>query len=388
MARHKGNYIIPGNIEPQTTKPLDSRMVVDTSADLFKKETWESRDEKVYVYPGMVVATAGNNPEIWKLRNHRLGSDDYKDSSNWDRVDGSEDYIAWLFDHNSKKIRDAYLRNEFVFVSDDTEQDLPAEAWDSSRALTHRAGMELWVRIANVSNNLIDVHDKITAYNTSSHKEFSDHVDVFDEYVKDSSVYFGNWVADLSTRLENHEDDFRKLRDKIQTAIVYRGSVKNYSDLYDVRYTGDPSVGDMYNVYNPVTYGELKSYLTGDDLFEVTNGNEYGDSSIIYGGGMNFARNPQGRWDAQGASADGLGTMISENTVSIVDVSSKLIGVSEGLIDVSAKLIDVSANLIDVSAKLIDTSSHLLDTSKGLFDLSTNLLAGKAYTIRWKKIGD
>lgn len=43
-----------------TTKPLDSRAVVDRLSDIYIPDTWKHEDGNYYVYPGMVTAIAAD----------------------------------------------------------------------------------------------------------------------------------------------------------------------------------------------------------------------------------------------------------------------------------------------------------------------------------------
>ena len=72
MGREKGTLNISANFEPQIAAPFDSRIVVDTYADLTAEDTFISTDGNNYAYVGMIVSvvadTDSNNNGIYLLK--------------------------------------------------------------------------------------------------------------------------------------------------------------------------------------------------------------------------------------------------------------------------------------------------------------------------------
>ena len=56
MAREKGTLIFPYNLQVKRGAALDPRTVVNTKAELYRKETWPYDDDIVYLYNGLTVS--------------------------------------------------------------------------------------------------------------------------------------------------------------------------------------------------------------------------------------------------------------------------------------------------------------------------------------------
>ena len=63
MGRITGLSVFSSNFEPRTASPLDSRMLVDTLADLHEPATWQSGDGSQYAYKGMLVVVCNDTEE-------------------------------------------------------------------------------------------------------------------------------------------------------------------------------------------------------------------------------------------------------------------------------------------------------------------------------------
>jgi|SRR5690554_4108404 len=72
MGREKGTLNISANFEPQIAAPFDSRIVVDTYADLIAEDTFISTDGNNYAYAGMIVSVVAdsdsNNNGVYLLK--------------------------------------------------------------------------------------------------------------------------------------------------------------------------------------------------------------------------------------------------------------------------------------------------------------------------------
>ena len=72
MGREKGTLNISANFEPQIAAPFDSRIVVDTYADLTAEDTFISTDGNNYAYAGMLVSVVAdadsNNNGVYLLK--------------------------------------------------------------------------------------------------------------------------------------------------------------------------------------------------------------------------------------------------------------------------------------------------------------------------------
>lgn len=88
MARARGTFNFSANLEVKKQGALDSRLVVQTYAELVLASTWADDDNKIWLYDGMIVSvvadTTGKNG-VYKLNN----KDAYNEASSWERIDAA-----------------------------------------------------------------------------------------------------------------------------------------------------------------------------------------------------------------------------------------------------------------------------------------------------------
>ena len=86
MARERGTFNFSASLEVKKQGALDSRLVIQTYAELLLAATWADTDNKVWLYDGMIVSvvndTTGKNG-IYMLTN----KDSYNEDASWKRVD-------------------------------------------------------------------------------------------------------------------------------------------------------------------------------------------------------------------------------------------------------------------------------------------------------------
>lgn len=86
MARERGTFNFSASLEVKKQGALDSRLVIQTYAELLLAATWADTDNKVWLYDGMIVSvvndTTGKNG-IYMLTN----KDSYNKDASWKRVD-------------------------------------------------------------------------------------------------------------------------------------------------------------------------------------------------------------------------------------------------------------------------------------------------------------
>lgn len=86
MARERGTFNFSASLEVKKQGALDSRLVIQTYAELLLAATWADTDNKVWLYDGMIVSvvndTTGKNG-IYMLTN----KDSYNEEASWKRVD-------------------------------------------------------------------------------------------------------------------------------------------------------------------------------------------------------------------------------------------------------------------------------------------------------------
>lgn len=88
MARARGTFNFSASLEVKKQGALDSRLVVQTYAELVLASTWADDDNKIWLYDGMIVSvvadTTGKNG-VYKLNN----KDAYNEASSWERIDAA-----------------------------------------------------------------------------------------------------------------------------------------------------------------------------------------------------------------------------------------------------------------------------------------------------------
>lgn len=86
MARERGTFNFSASLEVKKQGALDSRLVIQTYAELLLAATWADTDNKLWLYDGMIVSvvndTTGKNG-IYMLTN----KDSYNEDASWKRVD-------------------------------------------------------------------------------------------------------------------------------------------------------------------------------------------------------------------------------------------------------------------------------------------------------------
>ena len=88
MARARGTFNFSASLEVKKQGALDSRLVVQTYAELVLASTWADDDNKIWLYDGMIVSvvadTTGKNG-VYMLTN----KDAYNEASSWERIDAA-----------------------------------------------------------------------------------------------------------------------------------------------------------------------------------------------------------------------------------------------------------------------------------------------------------
>lgn len=88
MAREKGTFNFSANLEVKKQGALDSRLVVQTYAELVLAATWADSDNKIWLYDGMIVSVVADQTGkngVYKLDN----KDAYNVESSWTRIDAA-----------------------------------------------------------------------------------------------------------------------------------------------------------------------------------------------------------------------------------------------------------------------------------------------------------
>jgi hypothetical protein len=86
MARERGTFNFSASLEVKKQGALDSRLVVQTYAELTQPATWADTDSKVWLYDGMVVSIVAD--ETGKNGLYMLtDKEQYQSTASWSRID-------------------------------------------------------------------------------------------------------------------------------------------------------------------------------------------------------------------------------------------------------------------------------------------------------------
>ena len=139
MGRILGDSVFPANFELRKAAPIDSRLIVDTVADLTELSTWDGGDGNAYVYKGMVVSVVddGLNNGLYVLK-----EEDYTEANNWEQVGtgsgggegGSGEFVGFIVEQ-----ADHGFNNVAVYYNDVNEEWELAKADDEKTLATHFA---------------------------------------------------------------------------------------------------------------------------------------------------------------------------------------------------------------------------------------------------------
>lgn len=86
MSRERGTFNFSASLEVKKQGALDSRLVVNTYAELTQASTWADTDNKVWLYDGMIVSVTKDSEDkngVYILTN----KDSYNQASSWSRID-------------------------------------------------------------------------------------------------------------------------------------------------------------------------------------------------------------------------------------------------------------------------------------------------------------
>lgn len=88
MARARGTFNFSASLEVKKQGALDSRLVVQTYAELVLASTWADDDNKIWLYDGMIVSVVADTSDkngVYMLTN----KDEYATASSWVRIDAA-----------------------------------------------------------------------------------------------------------------------------------------------------------------------------------------------------------------------------------------------------------------------------------------------------------
>lgn len=86
MARERGTFNFSASLEVKKQGALDSRLVIQTYAELTQAATWADTDNKIWLYDGMIVSVVADS--TGKNGVYMLTSkDNYNQASSWTRID-------------------------------------------------------------------------------------------------------------------------------------------------------------------------------------------------------------------------------------------------------------------------------------------------------------
>lgn len=86
MARERGTFNFSASLEVKKQGALDSRLVIQTYAELTQAATWADTDNKIWLYDGMIVSVVADSTSkngVYML----TSKDSYNQASSWTRID-------------------------------------------------------------------------------------------------------------------------------------------------------------------------------------------------------------------------------------------------------------------------------------------------------------
>lgn len=157
MARDKGTYNMPGNIELRKEAPLDARRKVNTFAELFLEDTWKDSNNRVWLYDGMTVEVGDRLGELWQLKSKTS----YSNPEDWIRISGGiedapKDGTPYMRQDGKWK---GYTQIEevYTFTPSVTDDKVTQEDYDGLKAAIE-AGKIIVYTMPDMTQYLISSH--------------------------------------------------------------------------------------------------------------------------------------------------------------------------------------------------------------------------------------
>lgn len=238
MARARGTFNFSASLEVKKQGALDSRLVVQTYAELVLASTWADEDNKIWLYDGMIVSvvadTTGKNG-VYKLNN----KDAYNEASSWERIDAAsaaqvevEDSLTSTsataaLSANQGKVLDEKITavaNKLTGVysykgSKEKFTDLPSDAiagdvWNVEEAYNNHPAGTNWAWTGSEWDALAGSID-LSGYYTS--EQIDTAIKVEEDRAKAEEERLAGLIGDNDTAIKANSEDIAQNASDIQT---------------------------------------------------------------------------------------------------------------------------------------------------------------------------
>lgn len=108
MARERGTFNFSANLEVKKQGALDSRLVIQTYAELTQSSTWADTDSKVWLYDGMIVSVVADSTGkngVYMLTDKER----YNEAGSWTRIDAGAAEKLQVIDNLTSDLTTAAL---------------------------------------------------------------------------------------------------------------------------------------------------------------------------------------------------------------------------------------------------------------------------------------
>ena len=238
MARARGTFNFSASLEVKKQGALDSRLVVQTYAELVLASTWADDDNKIWLYDGMIVSVVADTSDkngVYMLTN----KDEYATASSWVRIDAAsaaqvevEDSLTSTsataaLSANQGKVLDEKITavaNKLTGVysykgSKEKFTDLPSDAiagdvWNVEEAYNNHPAGTNWAWTGSEWDALAGSID-LSGYYTSEQVDTA--IKVEEDRAKAEEERLAGLIGDNDTAIKANSEDIAQNASDIQT---------------------------------------------------------------------------------------------------------------------------------------------------------------------------
>lgn len=215
MARTRGSYNFSANLEIKKTAPLDSRVVVNTKAELTQETTWADEESKVWLYSGLIVSCLEDG-NLYMLTDYDpvSAADAYKQADNWKQMNGTD--VSVVDNLTSTSATEALSANQGKILND----KITAVQSSLSSVYTYKGSVDNYEELPESEQkvgdtyNVAAAHDNIPAgtnyaWNGESWDALGGSVDLSNYYNK------GEVDGAINTALTQPKADIETLKSSV-----------------------------------------------------------------------------------------------------------------------------------------------------------------------------
>lgn len=399
MARARGTFNFSASLEVKKQGALDSRLVVQTYAELVLASTWADDDNKIWLYDGMIVSvvadTTGKNG-VYKLNN----KDAYNEASSWERIDAAaavqvavEDSLTSssatsALSANQGKVLDEKITavsNKLTGVysykgSKEKFSELPTDVkvgdvWNVEEAYNNHPAGTNWAWTGSEWDALAGSID-LSGYYTSEQVDAAIKVEA--DRAKEEEERLAGLIGDNDTAIKANAEDIAQNASDIQTlagrindhdtAIAGKvDSVEGYQLISDEKLALiDTNASDIDTVEGEIA--NLKSVDTGiigriETLEGMISGGEIDGSSLL---------------EVVGEHTTKIAALESDNTTNkadIVNLKSEDTAIKGRLDSIESLNTTQQGSIDSISGEIVTIKSSINTNSINLTNL-TNTVSG------------